>query len=133
LNRARKALKETEALSRLAVVVRDASDAILMVDNAGQILAWNPAAERMYGWSEARAITMNIRDITPESQREQALEKARQMARARTLKPYSTQRVTQDKKLLKVWVTATALVNETGEVYAISTTEREADPLKPGN
>ena len=45
----------------------------MMQDLEGRILAWNPAAERMYGWSEAEALTMNIRDLIPEGQREEAL------------------------------------------------------------
>ena len=42
-----KALREVEALRRLAVVVRDAYDAVTVQDLEGRILAWNPAAERI--------------------------------------------------------------------------------------
>jgi len=35
------------------------------------------------------------------------------------------QRFTKDGRIVEVWLTATALVNESGEVYAIATTERE--------
>jgi two-component system CheB/CheR fusion protein len=48
----RDALRESEALRRMAVVVRDAHDAITMQDLEGRILAWNPAAEKMFGWSD---------------------------------------------------------------------------------
>ena len=41
-----------ETLRRMAVVVRDSRDAITVQDLGGRILAWNPEAERMYGWSE---------------------------------------------------------------------------------
>jgi two-component system CheB/CheR fusion protein len=41
-------------LCRLAVVVRDAHDAITVQDLEGRILAWNPGAVRIYGWSEGR-------------------------------------------------------------------------------
>jgi two-component system, chemotaxis family, CheB/CheR fusion protein len=41
-------------MSRLAVVVRDAHDAIVVQDLEGCILAWNPGAERMYGWTKPR-------------------------------------------------------------------------------
>ena len=73
MKKAQAALRESEALRRLAVVVRDAHDAITVQDLEGRILAWNPGAERMYGWSEAEALTMNIRDLIPEGQREEAL------------------------------------------------------------
>ena len=45
MRNAQAALRESEALRRLAVVVRDAHDAILMQDLEGRILAWNPRAE----------------------------------------------------------------------------------------
>ncbi|MGS0757733.1 PAS domain-containing protein, partial [Roseateles sp. GG27B] len=58
--------QSAKELARMAVVVRDAFDAITVQDLAGQILAWNPAATRMYGWSEAEALQMNVRDRIPE-------------------------------------------------------------------
>ena len=73
MKKAQEALREAEALRRLAVVVRDAHDAITVQDLEGRILAWNPGAERMYGWSEAEALAMNIRDLIPEGLREEAL------------------------------------------------------------
>ena len=96
-----------------------------MQDLEGRILAWNPGAERMYGWSEAEALAMNIRDLIPEGQREEALAMVKQLARAEVLEPYRTQRIAKDGRIVEVWLTATALMNETGEVYAIATTERE--------
>jgi two-component system CheB/CheR fusion protein len=35
------------------------------------------------------------------------------------------QRIAKDGRMVEVWLTATALVNEAGRVYAIATTERE--------
>jgi PAS domain S-box-containing protein len=37
-------------------MVRDAHDAVTVQDLDGRILAWNPGAVRMYGWSEAEAL-----------------------------------------------------------------------------
>ena len=125
IKKARAALRETEAQRRLAVVVRDAHDAITVQDLDGRILAWNPGAERMYGWSEAEALAMNIRDLIPEGRREEAVAIVRRLARAEVLEPYRLQRVAKDGRIVEIWLTATALVNGAGEVYAIATTERE--------
>ncbi len=121
---AQEALAKANDLARLAVVVRDANDAITVQDLAGRILAWNPAAVRIYGWSEAEALRMNARDRTPEALREQALTEARELSRAEVLEPYRTERLTQSGAVVEVWVTATALVDEAGNMYAIATTER---------
>ena len=41
------------------------------------------------------------------------------------MEPYHTQRIAKDGRIVEVWLTATALMNEIGKVYAIATTERE--------
>jgi two-component system CheB/CheR fusion protein len=126
MKKAREALRDSETLRRLAMAVRDALNAITIQDLEGRILAWNPAAERMYGWSEAEALAMNIRDLIPEKQRAEALIHVQQLARAEALEPYRAQRVAKDGQIVEIWLTATALVNDAGEVYAIATTERNA-------
>ena len=125
LKKARAALRESEALLRLAVVVRDAHDAITVQDMEGRILAWNPGAERMYGWSEAEALAMNICDMVPEGARQEALAVLRDQSRAGVIEPYHMQRITKDNRIVDIWLTATALMNASGGVYAIATTERE--------
>ena len=35
------------------------------------------------------------------------------------------QRIAKDGRIVEVWLTATALVNDSGEPYAVSTTERK--------
>jgi two-component system CheB/CheR fusion protein len=125
MKRVEDALRETNVLRRLAVVVRDAYDAITVQDMEGRILAWNSGAERIYGWSEAEALVMNIRDLIPESLREEALSMVRHLSLAEVLAPYRMQRVAKDGRIVEVWLTATALVNKAGKVYAIATTERE--------
>jgi two-component system, chemotaxis family, CheB/CheR fusion protein len=121
---AQTALREAEALRVMAAVVRDANDAVLVLDLQGRILAWNPEARRTYGWSEDEALAMNVRDLVPEDQREQSLTMIKQLARAEVLEPYRLQRIAKDGQNVEVWLTATALVNATGEVYALVTTER---------
>ena len=127
MKKAQDALREAEALSRLAMIVRDARDAITMQDFAGRILTWNPAAERMYGWSEAEALQMNIRDLIPEGRRKEVLAQLRQQSRPEVVEPYRMQRIAKDGRILEVALTATVLVNESGEAYAIATTERVID------
>jgi two-component system CheB/CheR fusion protein len=122
--RTREALRKANQLLRLAVVVRDANDAITVQDLDGRILAWNPGAVRMYGWSEAEALAMNVRDLIPEGLREEELVKVAQLSQAEILAPYRTQRIARDGTVLEVSMVSTALVHEDGEMYGIATTER---------
>ena len=109
----------------MAALVRDSLDAILVQDLEGRILAWNPGAAAMFGWSEAEALAMNIRGMIAEPQRAEALAAVRRLSQSEILQPYRTQRIAKDGRTVEVSLTATALVNETGNVYAIATTERK--------
>jgi two-component system CheB/CheR fusion protein len=125
-----KALRKAHELNRLAVIVRDAFDAVTMQDLNGRILAWNPAAEKIYGWSEAEALQMNARDRIPPQWQEDQLGKLVKLSQAEILQPYLSQRLSKNGELLAVSITSTALLNETGEIYAIATTERLISEVK---
>ena len=122
--RTRDELRQANDLLRLAVVVRDAHDAITVQDLQGRILAWNPGAVRLYGWSEAEALQLNVRQRIPPDRLEQALTRVHQLSQAEVLEPYRTQRLTKGGALVAVSMVSTALVNEHGKMYAIATTER---------
>ncbi len=124
IKQAKEALQNAATLRRLAVVVTDSRDAILVQDLDGKIVSWNPGAARLYGWSEAEALAMNIRDLIPPAGRHEALDVVRQLSRAEVLQPYQAERIARDGRILRVSLTATALVNDAGEIYAIATTER---------
>ncbi len=122
-------LEKANRLLRLAVVVRDAHDAITVQDLNGRIMAWNPGAERMYGWCEEEALLMNVSDRIPDNLRKKALDKVISLSHAKILKPYRTQRITKNGTVVEVWITATALINEAGQMYAVATTERVSEVL----
>ena len=124
MKKAREVVQQSAALRRLAVVVTDSRDAILVQDLLGKILGWNPGATRLYGWSEAEALAMNIREIVPPAGQREALEVVRQLSHAEVLQPYQMDRIAKDGRIVHVSLTATALVDEAGAVYAIATTER---------
>jgi two-component system CheB/CheR fusion protein len=121
---ARELLHKANDQLRMAVVIRDAHDAIILQDLDGRIIAWNPGAVRMYGWSETEALTMNVRDRIPEGRRKDALAKLVALGQAKTLESYDTQRITKQGEVVEVSIISTALVNEAGQMYAIATTER---------
>jgi two-component system CheB/CheR fusion protein len=120
----REALHKANELLRLAVVVRDAHDAITVQDLEGHTLAWNPGAVRMFGWSEAEALQMNVRDRIPAARREQEVDNMKRLSAAQVLEPYVTERLTKSGAVVQISMIATALRDEAGHIYAIATTER---------
>jgi two-component system CheB/CheR fusion protein len=117
-------LKKANDYLRLATVVRDANDAILLQDLNGNIMAWNNAAQRMYGWSESKALMLNIAKLVPEHLQTIELSRIKQLSQKEILETYQTKRLTKSGSVISVWLTATGLINKAGEVYAIATTER---------
>ena len=56
-------LESDEELRSLFAAIDDY--AIYTLTPEGMIHSWNPGAERLYGWSEAEALTMNRSDMIP--------------------------------------------------------------------
>ena len=125
MKHAKDSLHKANELLRLAVVVRDSHDAVTVQDLDGHIIAWNPGAVRMYGWSEAEALAMKVQDRIPPELREGALATLARLSRAQILEPYLTRRLTKQGPVMEVSIISTALCDEAGEMYAIATTERE--------
>jgi two-component system CheB/CheR fusion protein len=120
----REALKKVNEVLRLAVVVRDATDAVTVRALDGRTLAWNPGAVRLFGWTEAEALTMNLRQRVPAFARAQEQSVLDRLRRGEQVPAYETDRTTKTGELIKVTVVATALNDETGDPYGIATTER---------
>ena len=129
--RTREALHKANELLRLAVVVRDGRDAITVQDLDGRTLAWNPGATRLYGWSEAEAMALNVRDRIPPGLRAEEMARMLRLSQAEILEPLQTQRLTKQGGVVQVSIISTALMTEAGQMYAIATTER-ANEKAPG-
>ena len=123
--RAERTIEQDDSQLRLAIVVRDANDAILLQDLHGNILAFNNAAQKLYGWSEAEALTMNIAKLVPNTLQKIELSRIKQLSQKEILVAYETKRLAKDGSIIDVLLTATGLLNHTGQVYAIATTERQ--------
>jgi two-component system sensor kinase FixL len=120
-----------EARSRLfATVLHDSNDAVTVQDLDGRITAWNRGAEHMYGYSEAEALDMNIRDTVPADRRGEALELVKRIAAGEDIRSFETQRLTRDGHALDVWLTVTRVNDAAGMPVALATMERDITGIK---
>ena len=60
-NAAESALRESEMRQRS--IVESSLDAIVSIDGQGSVLEWNPAAERIFGWSRDEALGSNMAEL----------------------------------------------------------------------
>ncbi len=112
-------------LRRLATVVLLSNDAITVQDTKGNIIDWNKGAQKMFGYSEAEALSMNISDIVPDDKKKEALAFVQKLREEGGVKSFETQRITKNGRVLDVWLTVTKLVDDQGKVTEIATTERD--------
>ena len=123
-------VKSEAQLRRLATVLRDSNDAITVHDLDGNIMTWNHGAEQIYGYTESEALKMNIHDLIPTNSRKEELEYIWQAGRGKPVKSFDAHRLTNDGKILDIWMTITPLKDASGRTVAIATTERDVTERK---
>jgi two-component system CheB/CheR fusion protein len=122
--------RATEHQRRLATVVRDSNDAIIGYAFDGQILSWNQAAERTYGYQEAEAVTMNVAALVPEAQRDSERALAARVRAGESVDPLDSRRQTRDGRTLDVSLTLSALRDDAGRIVSLVSTERDITDRK---
>ncbi|MGB5749409.1 MAG: chemotaxis protein CheB [Desulfobacterales bacterium] len=123
-------LKQIKDLNRLATVVRDSNDAVTVQDLDYNIVAWNNGAQQMYGWSEAEALKMDIRQLVPKGKIKEMEAFIKMLKNGESVNSLETQRTCKNGKILNVWLTITALKDGSGRPIEIATTERDISELK---
>ena len=113
------------ASRRLRAVVESSDDAIITKDLNGTITSWNPAAERMFGYTEAEALGRSIRMLIPdELQEEEDLVLARIRA-GEKIEHYQTIRQHRDGTRLTISLTVSPIRDQRGEIVGASKVARD--------
>ena len=68
---------------------------------------------------------MNIRDLVPEDKQNEFKSVIRKIATGGTVKSFMSQQKTKAGKILDIWITGTALMDESGRPTEIAITERD--------
>ncbi|HTY81140.1 MAG TPA: response regulator [Candidatus Bathyarchaeia archaeon] len=105
-----------ETKRSLEQMVRSAGDAIISIDRRGAITGWNPAAERIFGWSAREAIGRSLLGMFPE-QYEQAARQALTGMRPASSFDLSAKRA--DGKVLNLAVTLSGVPGREGRVEGL--------------
>jgi two-component system CheB/CheR fusion protein len=119
-----------KAMMRLATLVRDSNDAVIIRDLKDRIIAWNKGAQKMYGYTAEEALGLNVGRLMPENARIGTKDLLRLSARGKTEAPIATKRLTKDGRVLDVLFTVTLLCDEKGAPAEIAITERDITAQK---
>ncbi|MEK6238107.1 MAG: PAS domain S-box protein [Planctomycetales bacterium] len=116
------------AARELAAIVESSSEAIISQTLQGEITTWNPAAEKMYGWTAADVIGETTALLTPHEHTDQELILLGQLARGESLQDAEMVHQTKQGELLHVTLSASPIRDrETDRVTGASIIARLSD------
>lgn len=93
----------------LAEVVRGTQDAVLSKDLEGVVTSWNPAANRLYGYSAEEAIGRHISFLVPSDHKDEEKVILERVKRGERLETYETERIRADGSRVAVSLTVSPI------------------------
>jgi PAS domain S-box-containing protein len=120
----------------LEAIIRSSEDAIITKDLDGIITSWNPAAERIFGYTPEEMVGQSILKLIPPSLQEQEPMILRKLRAGEQIAHFETTRVAKDGRELTVSLTISPLRDKDGRVAGVSkiardiTAQRQSDHLR---
>jgi PAS domain S-box-containing protein len=116
--------------SILSTVVQNAQDAVVSVDLNGAILTWNPAAERLFGYSAAEVRGRPIDIIIPPDRLEEAGDITRKVLQGQPIERCETVRIRKDGTRRFVSLSLSAIQDADGRLIGTGGIAHDITPLK---
>jgi PAS domain S-box-containing protein len=104
----------------LAAIVESSDDAIVGKSLQSIVTSWNPAAERIFGFSAEDMIGQSILRIVPPDRQGEEADIISRIARGERVDHFETIRVTKSGRLIEVSVTVSPIKDGTGTVVGAS-------------
>ena len=109
----------------LAAIVDSSDAAIVSRTLDGIITSWNPAAERLFGYSAAEAIGQHVRLIIPPDRHAEEEDVLSRLRRGEKVDHFQTVRRTKDGRLIPVSLTVSPIRDATGRIIGASKVVRD--------
>lgn len=117
--------RSEETRTRLAAMVESAADAIIGKDLNGIILSWNPAAERLFGYTAAEAIGQSIAMLIPDDHEDEERQILERIRRGERVELTDASRRRKDGTLIEVWLTSSPVRDARGQIIGAAKIVRE--------
>jgi PAS domain S-box-containing protein len=119
------AVRAATTTDHLAAIVESSNDLIITKDTNAVITSWNPAAERIYGWTAEEAVGQNVSMLIPEHRRGEERRILERILAGERLDEYETERVRKDGEMIVVSLTISPLRDAAGEIVGASVIGRD--------
>jgi PAS domain S-box-containing protein len=113
------------ARARLAAIVESSDDIIVSKTLDGTITSWNPAAERLFGWTAAEAIGRSIMLIVPDDRHAEEERVLARIRRGERVDHFETVRVAKDGRRVDVSITVSPVKDAAGRIVGASKVARD--------
>lgn len=113
------------ALSQLAAIIEGSDDAVMSMSPDGTLLTWNPAAQRIYGWTAEEAVGRHVSLIVPEGRGDEVEELVSEIVAGSSVRRFETERLTKGGTLVEVALTVSPVRAADGQLVAISAIARD--------
>lgn len=120
-------------LAFLASIVASSDDAIMSKTLDGRITSWNPAAERLFGYSAEEAVGRPMTLIFPEGAEQEEASILERIGRGEFVNHFQTRRRRKDGSLVDVSVTISPILDPDGRIVGASKIARDITELKRGH
>ena len=110
---------------RLAAIVRSSGDAIYIVTPDGLIEAWNPAAERLFGYGAEEIVGRHVRTTAPPERYEEVQHNIDRVLRGEAVQELDTVRLAKDGRRIDVALTISPVFDPDGSVTGMSSIGRD--------
>ena len=118
-------LQQHEAALRLAAIVNSSDDAIVSKTLDGIIVSWNPAAERMFGWTAGEVVGKSITIIVPEDRLDEERNVLELLRRGQSIDHYETVRVRKNGVQIPISLTVSPIRDLSGTIVGASKIARD--------
>ena len=106
--------------SHLAAIVQSSFDGIVSKDLDGVVRSWNPACERIFGWSEEEMVGESIRRLIPQNLQNEEDDILKRVRAGEQVPRFRTQRLSKEGELVPVAITVSPVRDEGGDVIGAS-------------
>ncbi|MDB5310219.1 MAG: Blue-light-activated protein [Gemmataceae bacterium] len=117
-----------EVRARLAAIIESAQDAIVGADPTGTILTWNPAAERLFGYTLGEIIGRHITVLAAPDQIVEEQGFIKRLVRGEQLPPFETTRLRKDWRVVPVSLSLSVIRHPAGNLLGFSASYRDLTP-----
>jgi PAS domain S-box-containing protein len=113
-----------------SAAVESSNDAIITQSLDGTITGWNPAAERMFGYTADKAVGQSIGLIVPSDRTEEIQAILRRIARGERIEHHETMRRRRDGTLVEVQLSISPIENQAGVIVGASKIARDVTEIR---